>query len=171
MNSEIAGRVNGYIVQIVFKGSIRILGCFYIGATRMDFATYGYILAIDVYAMICVDGAMVIFGGIVIFVTCSNRTGTCINTYGIQSNRLADITLKHSVPAAGLDIQTGVVQVGFLNKTDSRFATYRSIIPSIIIAIADGQERSAVIRLTATAPARPFCITIDPLTIIILCVI
>ena len=171
MNGKIASGVNGYIVQIVFKGSLRILGCFYIGATRMDFATYIDRATIDVYAMICVDGAMVILGGIVSFVTCSNRTGTRINTYSIQSNRFADITLKHSIPAAGLDIQTGVVQVGFLNKTDSRFTTYRSIIPSIIIAIADGQERSAVIRLTATAPARPFCITIDLLTIIILCVI
>ena len=94
MNGQIAGGLNGYIVQIVAKGRIRILRCFYIGATRMDFAAYGYLTTIDVYTVIRINGTVIVFCSRILGVASSHRTRTGINLDRIQSNRFADIALE-----------------------------------------------------------------------------
>ena len=166
MNGQIASRVNGYIVQIVAKGRIRIPGGFYIGAAGMDFAAYGYLTTIDIYTMIRINGTVIVFCSSILGVAGSHRTRTGINLDRIQFNRFADIALKRNGSAAGLDIQAGVVQVGFLDEAYGGSPINSGIIPGIIVAIAHGQKGRAIVRLSAATPAGPLGIAIDLFPII-----
>ena len=168
MDGKIARRLDCYVVQIILKGSVCISRSFYIGTAGMDFAAYGYLTTIDIYTMIGINSTIIVFCCSILGVAGSHRTRTGINLDRIQSNRFTDIALERSASAAGLDIQAGIVQVGFLDEAYGGFPAYGSIIPGVVVAIADSQERSTVVRLTAATPAGPFGIAIDLTAIIVL---
>ena len=86
MDSKITSRVNGYIVQIIFKGSLCVLCSFYIGPARMNLATYIDHTTIDVYAMICINCTMIILCSSILCITCRNIAHAGIDIYGIQRN-------------------------------------------------------------------------------------
>ena len=166
MDGQIAGGLDGHVIQIILKGIIRILGGFHIGAAGMDFAAYGYLPAIDIYTMICVNGAVVVFCSSIFGITGSNRTRASINLDRIQSHGFPNVPLKSNLATCGFNIQAGIVQVGFLDEAYGGPPIDGRIVPGIVVAIAYSQEGSAVVRLSAAAPAGPFGIAIDLFPII-----
>lgn len=134
MDGQIAGGLDGYVVQIVTKGRIRILGGFHIGTAGMDFAAYGYLTTIDIYTMIRIDGTMIIFGSRISSITGSHRTRAGINLDRIQTYRFPEIPLEGDLAAVRLDVQAGVVQIGFLDEAYGGSPIDGSIIPGIVVA-------------------------------------
>ena len=166
MDGQIAGGLDGHVVQIILKGIIRILGGFHIGAAGMDFAAYGYLTTIDIYTMICVNRPIVVFRGSIFRVTGCDRTNPGIDIDCIQCHGFPDISLQCHAAATSLNVQAGVVQIGFLNEAYGGIPANSCIIPGIVIAVANSQERSTVVWLSAAAPAGPFGIAIDLAAII-----
>lgn len=112
----------------------------------MDFAAYSYITCPgNLEAMIYIDSTMVIVSDLIGRIPNFHRT--TINTKRIQSLSFTDISLKSYRTLTRIDFQTGIGQVGFLNKAPGGFTTEVRIIPLVITAIANSQERSIVIRL------------------------
>ena len=149
MNFNIARRENGHVILVcIFQRSRSIRFRIF---SRMNFSAYGYITCPgNLEAMIYIDSTMVIVSYLIGRIPNFHRTA--INTKRIQSLSFTDISLKSYSTLTRIDFQIGISQVSFLDKAPGGFTTEVRIIPLVITAISNSQERSIVIRLCNCSP-------------------
>ena len=153
VDCQITGRFDSRIIQL--EGGILIpigtdgdvAGRSRCGrGTGMNFPTNVYSAARNVDSMVCIDGTMIIISNVGIVSSYSHGTGA-FDVHRIQCLRFTNVSFQADCTASSSDIQTGISQVGFLDKTYSSSTTHGSIIPFAMSTIPYGQERGTIIRL------------------------
>ena len=152
VNFNIARRENGHVILVcIFQRSRSIRFRIFSG---MDFAAYGYIACTgNLKTMIHINSAIVVVCHLIGCIPDFHRTGI-FDVQRIQSLSFTNVSLKIDCALASVDFQAGIGQVGFLDKAPGGFTAKVGIVPLVVTAVTNGQERTIVIRLCNGFPPR-----------------
>ena len=153
VDRQITGRFDSHIIQL--EGGILIpIGTdgdvagrrSGIRSAGMNFPAYGDGPPGKVDPMVRIDGSIFVVGGCILFIPDGHSPGA-FDVHRIQCLRFTNVSFQADCTTSSSDIQTGISQVGFLDKTYSSSTTHGSIIPFAMSTIPYGQERGTIIRL------------------------